>query len=94
MEKICNFNNVLTFFDIVMSHINTNYSRSNSKASKVVSQCQIVSSNPNAATLLMVELFVSGSYRKASSQRTSEAFQTIKLSEAFRQSKYQFCIII
>ena len=51
-------NYVLTFLDIVTIHIDTEGSRSYSTSGKVVSQSQIVPSNPNAATLFGVELFV------------------------------------
>ena len=51
---MCSFKNVLTFFDIVTSQMNTAGSRSYSTSSKVVLQSQIVSSNPNAVTLLGV----------------------------------------
>ena len=58
---MCSFNNVLTFLDIVTSHIDTAGSRSYFTSSRVMSQSKIVQSNPNAATLLRVELFFESS---------------------------------
>ena len=53
-------------FLIWWRYINIVGSRSYSTASKVVSQSQIVPSNPNAATLLVVELFFGSSWRNVS----------------------------